>query len=146
MKDVQKIFRNVDNQLRQASWFGEDWRTFNRRPYIQLYKSNWFNENNSGIHFETFIDTPQPKNKAFPVLIHTVEDCMHRAEFVHQFLELEKERIKAWGGYSFHDQGYTIFKKTLTLNFKNLENRIFGEFSQLWLLAESIDETLLSIG
>ena len=36
---------------------------------------------------------------------------MHRAEFVHQFLELEKERIKAWGGYSFHDQGYTISKK-----------------------------------
>ena len=71
---------------------------------------------------------------------------MHRAEFVHQFLELEKERIKAWDGYSFHDQGYTILKKTLTLNFKNLENRIFGEFSQLRLLAESIDETLLSIG
>ena len=23
---------------------------------------------------------------------------MHRAEFVHQFLDLEKERIKAWGG------------------------------------------------
>ena len=70
---------------------------------------------------------------------------MHRAELVHQFLDLEKERIKAWG-YSFHDQGYTILKKTLTLNFKNLENRIFGEFSQLRLLAESIDETLLSIG
>ena len=71
---------------------------------------------------------------------------MHRAEFVHQFLELEKERISAWGGYSVDDQGYTILKKTLTLNFKNLENRIFGEFSQLRLLAESIDETLLSIG
>ena len=51
---------------------------------------------------------------------------MHRAEFVHQFLELEKERINAWGGYSVDDQGYTILKKTLTLNFKNLENRIFA--------------------
>lgn len=98
MKDVKKIFRNVENQLRQASWFGEEWRTFNRGPYIQLYKSNWFNENNSGIHFETFIETPQLKNKAFPVLMHAEEDCMHRAEFVHQFLDLEKERIKAWGG------------------------------------------------
>ena len=38
---------------------------------------------------------------------------MHRAEFVHQFLDLEKERIKAWGGYSLHDQGYTNLKKHL---------------------------------
>ena len=98
MKYVKKIFRNVENQLRQASWFGEEWRTFNRGPYIQLYKSNWFNENNSGNHFETFIETPQLQNKAFPVLMHAEEDCMHRAEFVHQFLDLEKESIKAWGG------------------------------------------------
>ena len=71
---------------------------------------------------------------------------MHQAELVHQFLELQRKRIKAWGGYSFHDQGYSILKKTLILNFKNLENKIFGEFSQLRLLAESIDKTLLSLG
>ena len=35
--------------------------------------------------------------------MHEEEDCMHRAGFVHQFLDLEKERIKAWG-YSFHDK------------------------------------------
>ena len=28
--------------------------------------------------------------------MHAEEDCMHR-ELVHQFLDLEKERIKAWG-------------------------------------------------
>ena len=65
---------------------------------MQLYKSNWFNENNSGIHFETFIETPRLQNKAVPVLMHAEEDCMHRAEFVHRFLDLEKECIKAWRG------------------------------------------------
>ena len=65
---------------------------------MQLYKSNWFNENNSGIHFETFIETPQLKNKAFPVLMHAEEDCMHRAEFVHRLLDLEKEALKPGGG------------------------------------------------
>jgi len=45
--------------------------------------------------------------------MHTGEDCMHRAEFVHQFLELEKERIKALGvGFSFYHEGYTILKNT----------------------------------
>jgi len=42
---------------------------------------------------------------------------MHRAEFIHQFLELEKERINAWGGYSFDDQGYTILKKNTDIEF-----------------------------
>ena len=97
MKDVKKIFRNVENQLRQASWFGEEWRTFNRGPYIQLYKSNWFNENNSGIHFETFIETPQLKNKAFPVLMHAEEDCMRQSLFI-DFLIWRKNALKPGGG------------------------------------------------
>jgi len=71
--------------------------------------------------------------------------CIEQSLFIN-FLIWRKNALKPGGGYSFHDQGYTILKKTLTLNFKNLENRIFGEFSQLRLLAESIDETLLSIG
>jgi hypothetical protein len=142
LKDVNNIFRNVEKMLGQARWFDHDWRVYNRGPYLQLYKSNWCNENNSGVHFETFIESPQIRKKTFPVLMHAEEDCILQAEFIHRFLLQERDRIKKWKGYSIEGRGYSVLQKILPLNYKNLESRIFGELCQLRLLAESIDKTL----
>ncbi len=131
--------------LRQAHWFDDDWRVYNRGPYLQLYKFNWYNESNSGVHFETFIETAQLKKKAFPVLMHAEEDCPSQTEFIRRFLDLEGDRLEKWKGYSVEGRGYSVLQKTLPLNYKNLESRIFGELCQLRLLANSIDKTLISL-
>ena len=63
MKNIKNIFRNLEKQLRQTSWFNEDWEIYNRGAYLQLYKVNWCNQNQGGVHFETFIEAPQIKKK-----------------------------------------------------------------------------------
>ena len=139
MKDIKNIFRNLEKKLRQASWFTDDWEIYNRGAYLQLYKTSWFNEQQGGVHFETFIEGPQIKRKSFPICMHAEEDCPAQSEFIQKFLELESERIKAWKGYEVLGSGYSICQKTLPLNFKNLEQRLFEEFSQLRKLENSVN-------
>ena len=142
MKDVKGVFRNLEKMLRQASWFDDDWEVYNRGNYLQLYKMNWFNHNQGGIHFETFIEAPQVKQKVFPVCMHAEEDCPFQSEFIRQLMELEGERIKTWKGYKTLDNSYGICQRTLPLNFKNLEQRLFEEFNRLRLLESSVEQVL----
>lgn len=145
MKDIKNIFRSLEKMMKQSNWFEDDWVIFNRGAYLQLYKSNWHNHNQSGIHFETFIETPQIKQKAFPVCMHAEQDCPSQSEFIQSFLELEVDRIKRWKGYKTIGAGYSICQRTMPLNYKNLEQRLFEEFNRLRQLESSVDEVLSSL-
>ncbi|EEX31330.1 MULTISPECIES: hypothetical protein [Vibrio] len=142
MKDVKGVFRNLEKMLQQASWFDDGWEIYNRGNYLQLYKENWFNHNQGGVHFETFIEAPQIKQKQFPVCVHAEEDCPSQSEFIRQLMELEGERIQGWKGYKALDNSYGICQRTLPLNFKNLEQRLFEEFNRLRMLEASIEKVL----
>ncbi|MBF9003191.1 hypothetical protein [Vibrio nitrifigilis] len=142
MKDVKGVFRNLEKMLRQASWFNDDWEIYNRGNYMQLYKQSWFNHNQGGVHFETFIESPQIKQKSFPVCVHAEEDCPAQAEFIERVVKLEAERINSWKGYKMLDNSYGICQRTLPLNFKNLEQRLFEEFNRLRTLEASIEQIL----
>ena len=77
--------------------------------------------------------------------MHAEEDCPQQLAFIEKFLELENERIKSWKGYQTIGKGYHICERTLPLNFKNLEQRIFEEFNRLRQLETSIEKTLNEI-
>jgi hypothetical protein len=77
MKDLKKVFRNLEREMNQSSWFDDGWDIYNRGVYLQLYKVNWHNQNQGGIHFETFIEAREVKQKAFPICMHAEEDCLH---------------------------------------------------------------------
>ena len=113
---------------------------------MQLYKSNWHNENQGGIHFETYIEGPQIKKKSFPVCLHAEEDCPSQSVFIEELLKLESDRIRSWKGYMVGGHGYGICQKSLPLNFKNIEDKIFDEFSRLRQLETSIDTVLSVLG
>jgi hypothetical protein len=142
MKDIKNVFRNLQKMLKQAKWFEDDWEIYNRGAYLQLYKVNWHNHNQGGIHFETYIEGPQIKQKAFPVCMHAEEDCPSQSEFIQRFLALEADRIKTWKGYQVVGTGYHICQRTLQLNFKNLEQRLFEEFNQLRQLEFGVEQVL----
>ncbi|THK42163.1 hypothetical protein E8Q33_05110 [Methylophaga sp. SB9B] len=142
MKDIKKLFRNLEQNLRQSSWFDDGWDIYNRGPYLQLYKENWYNQNQGGVHFETYIEAPQLQKKEFPVHMHAEEDCPQQQRFIEAFLALEADRIRNWKGYSVIGEGYNICSRTLPLNFKNLELRLFEEFNRLRQLEASIDAAL----
>ena len=74
--------------------------------------------------------------------MHAEEDCPNQATFIEKFLELEQERISKRKDYKIRGSGYTIFQRTLPLNFKNLEQRILQELSEIRQLESGVDKTL----
>ena len=145
MKDVKKVFRNLENKIRQSSWFEDDWEIYNRGPYLQLYKADWYNENQSGIHFETYIEAPQIRQKTFPICMHAEEDCPSQPAFIQSFLAIEGDRIRRWKGYQTVGKGYNVCERKLPLNFKNLEDRLLEEFNRLRQLETGIDQVLRTL-
>ncbi|MFQ3243944.1 MAG: hypothetical protein ACI9SP_000569 [Arenicella sp.] len=145
MKNIKNIFQGLEKKLKQSAWFEDDWQIYNRGEYLQLYKSNWHNQNQGGIHFETYIEAPQIKQKAFPVCMHAEEDCPSQPEFIQKFLELEADRIKHWKGYKTIGSGYSICQRTLPLNYKNLEQRLLEEFNRLRQLEAGIEQVLCEL-
>ena len=145
MKDLRNVFRRLQRSLVASRWFEDDWEIYNRGAYLQLYKTNWHNNNQGGVHFETFIEAQQIKQKSFPVCLHAEEDCPSRDLFIERLLELEGDRIKGWKGYQIATEGYSVCQKTLPLNFKNLEERLYSELSHLRQLEKGIDQVLLSL-
>tara|TARA_Y100000991_G_C21934264_1_gene332236 strand:+ start:412 stop:849 length:438 start_codon:yes stop_codon:yes gene_type:complete len=145
MKDIRGVFRNLEKQMKQSAWFNSNWEIFNRGDYFQLYKTNWHNNSQGGVHFETYIEAPQIKKKMFPIHMHAEEDCPFQQEFIRNFLNLEGERISSWKGYEILGTGYSICTRNLPLNFKNMELRLMEEFARLRKLESSIDKILQNL-
>ena len=146
MKKIKGVFRNLESMLTSARWYADGWQIYNRGEYLQLYKEGWHNHNQGGVHFETFIEAREIRQKAFPICVHAEEDCPSQARFIQELLALEGERISGWKGYKALGKGYTICERRLPLNFKNLEQRLFEEFSRLRKLEAGIDEALSRVG
>jgi hypothetical protein len=142
MKSIKNVFRNLERKLSQSRWYGDDWQIYNRGEYLQLYKGSWYNQHQGGIHFETFIEAREIRQKEFPICVHAEEDCPAQERFIKELLALEGERIRSWKGYKTVGTGYTVCVRKIPLNFKNLEQRLFEEFSRLRTLEAGIQEAL----
>ena len=142
MKDIKNIFRNLEKQMKQSTWYKDDWEIYNRGTYFQLYKTNWHNHKQGGIHFETFIESAQIKQKTFPICMHVEEDCPSQVSFMENFLEIERARIESWKRYQIVGRGYVVCQRTVPLNFKNLEHRLYEELIRLRQLECSVDKVL----
>ena len=142
MKNSKSVFRSLEKRLEQSSWFNDDWYIYNRGEYLQLYKDGWHNHNQGGIHFETYIEAREIKQKEFPICVHAEEDCPSQEQFIQELMAIEGDRIRSWKGYKAVGSGYTICMRTFPLNFKNLDQRLFEEFSRLRKLEAGIDEAL----
>ena len=145
MKDLKLIFKNFEKTLRNAAWFDDGWEIYNRGVYLQLYKSNWYNQNQGGVHFETYIEAPQIKKKSFPICFHAEEDCPAQQTFISRFLDSHGDEIRGWKGYRVQGDGYRVCQRELPLNTKNLEQRLVEEFNRLRQLETGIDHDLQDI-
>jgi hypothetical protein len=142
MKDLKSIFSELENKIKKSSWFSYDWNIYNRGVYLQLSKNNWYNENQGGIHFETYIELPQIRTKLVPIHFHAETDCPYQSEFIKYFLDIEATRIAGWKGYKVIGKKYNICERMLPLNFKNLADRMYEEMNRLRQLEPTIDEII----
>ena len=95
MKNVKSIFRSVEEKLNSLSWFNDDWEIYNRGDYLQLAKVNWYNGNQGGVHFETYIEASQIKEKLFLFLCMQKKTARRRENLFKNSLSLKVNVLKA---------------------------------------------------
>ena len=145
MKDLKNVFRKLEKKLSSSSWFDENWEIYNRGCYLQVYKTNWYNQNQGGVHFETFIEGPQIRSKNFPICMHAEDDCPSRDKFIERFFDISGSRLEDLKGFKTIPSGYSLCERVMPLNFKNLELRIYEELNKLRKMEDAIDEALLGL-
>ena len=145
MKNVKSIFRELESSLRKASWFSEGWEIYNRGVYLQLSKEGWYNERQNGVHFETYIEKPQIRERIVPIFLHAETDVPKQREFIEHLLSSERERIRSWRGYEIVGYGYSVCRSVLPLNVKHLSARLFSEMNRLRQLESAIDDTIAEL-
>ena len=67
---------------------------YNRGDYLQLYKMNWHNNSQGGVHFET-IEAAQIKQKKFPIVCMPKNLVHHNSNLSKNFWILKENRSKA---------------------------------------------------
>ena len=139
MKNSQGIFLSPEKKLMKTS------RLDDGGEYLQLYKDDWYNHNQGGIHFETYMEAHEIRQKEFPICLHAEEDCPLQQEFIQELLVLEGERIRNWKGYKTVGKGYTTCFRMLPVKSKKLDQRMFEELSRLRKLESGIEEALKQV-
>ena len=73
-----KQFQQVSERLKAYSWFTNDWEILvyyfgqedRQNPGFRLQKTNWFNDPDAGIHFESWMGNADLKRSAIPISMH----------------------------------------------------------------------------
>ncbi len=145
MKDLKPLFRELEDRLRQSKWFSDEWQIYNRGVYLHLYKDGWFNENQGGIHFETYVEAPQIRDRTVPIHFHVEEDFPAQEEFISRLLEQTHDQLCTWKGYEIVGRGYTVCQRTLPLDTRTFVMRVLEELNRLRTLAPTIDATIAEV-
>ncbi len=142
MRDFKSVFKELENNLRRAKWFTGDWDIYNRGVYMQVYKRNWFNDNQGGIHFETYVEDYELKDKLVPIHMHVEDEFPAQEEFIRKFTETARRTIEGWKGYKVYGTGYLVCQRKLPLDPQKLASSLLEEFGKLQQLSAAIDQTI----
>jgi len=145
VRDFKPVFKEIERSLERQKWFSSDWRIYNRGVYMQVYKNNWFNDDQGGIHFETYVEKDELAEKQVPIHMHVESDFPKDEEFVRLFTGLARPVIEGWKGYKVQGTGYMICQRKLPLDPQSLQSRLVEEFGRLQELAPMIDRTISDV-
>ncbi|HNB22853.1 MAG TPA: hypothetical protein PKZ32_10555 [Candidatus Melainabacteria bacterium] len=121
---------------------------------LHVFRPNWFNENRSGIHIETFMGPKEWKKKQIQIALHifhteTIPNTtLKRRAFAVPFVDAIYDQVSSWKGYKFRVGKYGAhpFTKILSFDEEQFESRLAEELLRLCLeLGPKIDETLQSV-
>ena len=121
MKNIKGVFRNLERLLSNAKWFGDDWHIYNRGEYLQLYKGSWHNDNQGGVHFETFIRRVRFDRRRSRFA--STRKKTAPARFIQELVALEGKRMQTWKGRC--RAGLQHLRADATAGYQELEQRLF---------------------
>lgn len=120
---------------------------------LHVYRSNWFNEDRQGIHFETFMGPKEWKKRQIQIAMHIfhVESIpgtsLKRRAVAVPFVDEIYELVSSWEGYTFRTGKYGAnpFTKHLSFEIETFETQLSSELLKLCLeLGPKMDEALKS--
>lgn len=145
MKDFKSVFKDIEKSLMNQKWFDENWTIYNRGVYLQVAKENWFNDDQGGIHFETYVEKYELESKIVPIHMHVEDDFPKAPEFISLFTDRARDLIGGWKGYKVYGTGYLVCQRKLPLDPSSLSSKLLEEFGRLQQLSPLIDQTIQDV-
>jgi hypothetical protein len=160
MQNLIKKFKTVQSELEKKSWFKKDKWLVSIHPFpsknpdavtFHVYKKNWFNENHSGIHVESFLYIDSKKRKKSYVTLHLLHEekipgtNLKRIALAKPFVDEIYEEVKMWDGYKFRVGKYGMqpFSKDLDGANEDFEKNLVEEVSKICKNLGPVVDTIL---
>lgn len=121
---------------------------------LHVYRSNWFNQDRQGIHFETFMGPKEWKKKQIQIAMHIFHveiipgTSLKRRAVAVPFVDQIHDQVSNWEGYTFRTGKYGAhpFTKHLSFELETFEEQLSCELLRLCLkLGPAMDKTLKSV-
>lgn len=163
INDLQKRFIKVEKILQSKTWFSKEKWIVSLHPFprtkpdgvtLQVFKKNWFNDEGSGIHFESFLDLNPKKQKKTYVTLHALHydtfpgSDLSRKKFSQPLVDEIYDEVSSWEGFSFRAGKYGVqpFTKFLDASKTGFEEDLAKELERLCkVVGPEIDKTLKSL-
>lgn len=162
--EAKLLFSQVVERLSENDWFLNDWlhsvHQFPPSPQpaecatLHVYRSDWFNDDRQGIHFESFLGPKEWKKQVIPVMMH-IFHCdlipgtnIKRRAVATPFVDEVFDKVSSWPGYVFRVGKYGAHPFTCTVEFEfaTFADKLAIEFSRLCLeLGPVMDKTLKDV-
>ena len=155
-QDIERQFRTAADQLRRLKWFRGDWILQHTEsdpggtPWVgmQLAKSNWFNDDGMGIHFETWVGEKDLKKSRLPFVLHILHQRLFpgtettAVEFMRRWHTIPEpaELISSWPGYKAGRS--KPFKGEHKFDPERISEIVVDEFTRLHVLGSYVDQVL----
>lgn len=121
---------------------------------LHVFRSNWFNDDRQGIHFETFMGPKEWNKKQIQIAMHIfhVENIpgtsLKRRAVAVPFVDQIYKVVSSWEGYTFRTGKYGAhpFTKHLSFEIETFEAQLSSELLRMCLeLGPKMDKALKSV-
>lgn len=130
LKLLEEQFQKVVSRLHRKPWFKKGKWLFSihafppKKPVgvtLQIFKSDWFNDDGQGIHVESYLDLNLTQRRRSYVALHLLHHSkipgtqLKRIAFTKPFMDEVFAEIKTWKGYKIRagKYGSAPFSKVL---------------------------------
>jgi hypothetical protein len=152
--EVARQFEQLEQSMTNAGWFKQAWKMrwhYTNDQYgegigCQLSKSNWYNENENGIHFDAFVRETTEENPTITVMLHVHSGFPKPAEFIQLFVAENSATLENWGNAKImpnHPLMPFLLKVPYTAN--TIAEVLEAEYNRLRQLEQPIDRTIAEV-
>jgi len=155
-EEIETQLKVAASQIRRQKWFKGDWTLQHTQsdpdgtPWVgmQLSKSNWFNDDGMGIHFETWVGEKDLKKSKLPFVLHILHKPffpgtdVKAVEFMRRWHAIPEpaELVSSWPGYKVGRA--KPFKGERKFDPEDISATIAKEFTRLHILGSYVDQVL----